>query len=250
MKIHFFTRTVLVSLLFSFSFSAHAGLFDDDEARRAILDLRIKVEELTTRLENKIESKSDKNSALTLANQNEQLQQEINRLKGQIEVLSNNLSKLELQQKNLYLDLDKRLQKLEPQKITVDGKEVAIEPIEQKAYDIALNNFKDGNYKRAITLFSNFTTNYPQSALIPTAYYWLGTSYYAIRDYKNAIATQQLLVKNYPTSTKAVDALLNIVNCYTELKDKNSAKKTLEKLIAQYPNSDAAKSAQEQLQEM
>lgn len=220
---------------------AHAGLFDDDEARKAILDLRAKLEETSTRLE----SKADKNSSLMLANQSEQIQNEITKLRGQIELMNNELTKQELQRKDFYLDLDKRLQKLEPQKTTIDGKEFVIQPAEQKSYDFAFNTFKNGEYKRAVSAFADFITNYPQSGLSALAQYWLGASYYALRDYKSAIAAQQVVLKKYPNSSKVTESLLNIANCYTELKDKTNAKKTLERLIKDYPESPAAKSAKE-----
>ncbi|NMM29111.1 MAG: tol-pal system protein YbgF [Glaciimonas sp.] len=222
---------------------AQAGLFDDDEARRAVLDLRSRIDASNAR----IDSKADKSSTLDLANQNEQLQTEIAKLRGQIELLSNELANAQRRQKDFYVDLDNRMRKLEPQKVTVDGKEASVQPSEQLAYDAALAIFKAGDYKRAGAAFSDFLRRYPQSGYAPSAQYWLGNAYYAQRDYKNAIAAQQLVVQNYPDNPKAADAMLNIASCYTELKDKANARKTLDKLIAQYPGSATAQIANERL---
>jgi tol-pal system protein YbgF len=226
---------------------AHAGLFDDDEARRAVLDIRNRIDGLQRDLNTRMESKADKSSVLELANQNEQVRQEIAKLRGQVEVLTNDLANTQQRQKDFYVDLDARLRKLEPQQVTVDGQEVSVDQAEQKSYDAALAQFKAGDYRGAGAAFADFIRRYPRSSFLPSAQYWLGNAYYAQRDYRNAISAQQALVKNYPDNPKAADALLNIASCYTELKDKPAAKKTLQTLITQYPNTPAAQTAKERL---
>lgn len=226
-----------------FPMAAHAGIFDDAEARKAILDLRTKVDALQRDMANK----TDKNSALSLSDQNDQLRQEIAKLRGQVEVLTNELANTQQRQKDFYVDLDSRMRKLEPQRVTVDGKEVSVEINEQKSYDTALGLFKGGDYKGAGTAFADFLKRYPQSGYAASAQYWLGNALYAQRDYKGAIAAQQLVVKNYPDNPKVADAMLNIGSSYAELKDKAAAKKALESLIAKYPDSSAAQTAKERL---
>jgi tol-pal system protein YbgF len=238
---------VIMAAFASFPLQASAGIFDDDEARKAILDIRAKVDAMQREMNARIDAKTDKSSTLDLANQNEQLRQDIAKLRGQVEVLTNELANAQRRQKDFYVDLDNRMRKLEPQKVTVDGKEADIEPAEQKAYDSALTLFKSGDYKNAGASFLDFMRRYPNSGYAASAQYWLGNSYYAQRDYRNAIATQQLVVKNYPDSPKAADAMLNIASCYTELKDKVAAKKALETLLANYPESTAAQAAKERL---
>ena len=237
--------TLTAALLAACSFApmAHAGLFDDDEARRAILDIRSKIDAVNAR----VDGKADKNSALSLAEQNDQLNQEVAKLRGEIEVLTNEVANTQQRQKDFYVDLDNRLRKLEPQKVNVDGQEVSIDPNEQKSYDAALASFKGGDYKGASEAFSDYVKRYPSSGFAPSAQYWLGNSYFAQRDYKNAIAAQQVVVRKYPDNPKAADALLNMSSSYTELKDKAAAKKTLEQLVTQYPNTPAAVTAKERL---
>ena len=222
---------------------AQAGLFDDDEARKAILDIRARLDGMRR----DVDGKADKNSLLDIASQNESLRQEVAKLRGQVEVLTNELSSTQQRQKDFYVDLDTRLRKLEPQKLTVDGKEAEVEPAEQKSYDAALAIYKNGEYRSAGAAFTDFLRRYPQSGFAASAQYLLGTTYYAQRDYRNAIAAQQLVVKNYPSSPKAADALLNIASSYTELKDRAAAKRTLENLVAQFPASPAAQTAKERL---
>lgn len=226
---------------------ASAGLLDDDEARKAVVTLRAKVDEIARDLSTRLDAKADKASTQDLLNQNEQTLQEIAKLRGQIEVLGNELANTQRRQKDFYADLDARLGKLEPQKAIIDGKESAIEPSEQRAYDSALVLFKAGDYKNAASALSDFVQRYPKSGYASNAQYWLGNAYYAQRDCKNAIAAQQVVVKAYPDSPKAADAILNIASCYTELKDKVNTKKSLELLIAKYPDTPAALTARERL---
>lgn len=222
---------------------AGAALFEDEEARRAILDIRARL----NNMQNEINAKADKTNSLDLNTQNEQLRQEIAKLRGQIELLTNELANTQKRQKDFYVDLDTRLRKLEPQTVSIDGKEFSVEQAEQRAYDAALAYFKAGDYKNAGAAFQDFTRRYPNSGLAPSAHYWLGNTYYAQRDCKNAIGAQQVVVKNYPDNPKAADALLNIASCQVELKDRTAARKTLETLVAQYAGSPAAQTAQERL---
>lgn len=236
--------TMAFALLPSLAF---AGIFDDDEARRAIVDVRAKIEALTLKLDAKLDTKADKSSALELSNQNELLRAEVAKLRGQIEVLTNDLANTQRRQQDFYVDLDNRLRKLEPRKMTVDGVEMTIEVSEQRAYDAAMALFKATEYKSAGETFYAFTQTYPKSALLGLAQYWLGNSYYAQRDCKNTISSLQILVKNHPDHPKTPDAMLNIAACQLELKDKAASKKTLETVISQYPTTEAAEAAKNRL---
>jgi tol-pal system protein YbgF len=222
------------------SLQAHAALFGDDEARKAILDLRTQVDALQ-------QSKAESSAVLDLSNQNEQLRQEVARLNGQIEMLTNELANAQQRQKDFYVDLDNRLRKLEPQSVSVDGKDATVQVSEQQSYDNALALFKSGNYKKSGAAFADFIQQYPQSAYAPSAQYWIGNAFYSQNDYRNAIAAQQTLIKKYPDNPKAADAMLNIASSYVALKDRKAAKKSLESLVAQYPNTPAAQTAKERL---
>ncbi len=236
-------KTLAAAFMAAFSLGslqAHAALFGDDEARRAILDVRTKVDAMQ-------QSKAETSAVLDLSNQNEQLRQEIARLNGQIEVLTNELANVQQRQKDFYTDLDNRLRKLEPQNVSVDGQDALVGQSEQRSYDDALALFKSGDYKKAGAAFTDFVQRYPQSAYAPSAQYWVGNALYAQRDYRNAISAQQSLVKKYPDNPKAADAMLNIASSYMEMKDRTAAKKTLESLVAKYPNTPAAQTAKERL---
>jgi tol-pal system protein YbgF len=222
---------------------AHAALFDDTEARKAILDIRTQIQTL----QHDMGDKADKSSTLTLADQNEQLRQEIARLRGQIEVLTNQLSEAQQRQKDFYVDLDTRLRKLEPQQVTIDGKDVSVDLTEQKTFTSAQALLNGGDYKGAAAAFSDFLKRYPQSGYAASAQFFLGNAYYGQGDYKNTVATLQLLMKNYPDNPKVPDAQLLVGSSYIELKDKPAAKKMFTTLIAQHPDAPAAKTAKERL---
>ncbi len=243
----FTPKALVLALLAALSMQAQAGIFDDDEARKAILDLRAKVENITRELQTRLETKTDKSSTLDLVAQHEQTLQEIAKLRGQLEVLANDIATLQKRQRDLYTDLDARLRKLEPREVTIDGKAASVDLSEQKSYDAALQLFKDGDYKNAAISLQEFVRRYPESGYAANAQYWLGNAYYAQRDCKAAILAQQAVVKNYPDSPKAADAMLNIASCQTELKAVANAKKTLTELIKQYPDSAAAATAKERL---
>lgn len=226
---------------------ANAGLLDDDEARKAILDLRAKVDNLSRDLNARVDSKSDKTAALDALNANEQLKEEIARLRGQVEVLANDIATSQKRQRDYYADLDARVKKLEPRQETIDGQAAEVLPNEKQAYDAAYQQFTSGQYEAAITSLQQFVRRYPESPYASNAQYWLGNAYFTQRDCKNAIAAQQVVVTTYATSAKAPDAMLNISSCYFELKDKVNAKKTLQNLIKKYPDSASAATAKDRL---
>jgi tol-pal system protein YbgF len=244
---HRFAALLLVSAMAG----AHAGVFDDDEARKAILDLRAKVEAMHTEVMNRLakleDGKMDKAQALDFNNQHEADMAEIAKLRGQIEVLQNALAQAEKHDKDLYADLDGRLKKLEPREITIDGKTAEVDPGEQKAYDSAIATFKGGDYAAAAKELGDFVRRYPSSGFAANAQYWLGNAHYAAQNYKAAIAAQQQVVANYADSPKAPDALLNIASSYLELKDKKNAKKSFQTLVSKYPDAPAAATARERL---
>jgi len=243
----FFLILVTVLSTSVFISPAHAGLFDDDEARKAISDLNTKLDALNSKVDDQFATKADKTVILDQLNQIDSLRQEIAKLRGQLEVLSNDVSDNERRQKDFYVDLDNRLRKLEPQKVVLDGREAQVDQNEQKSYDTALAVFQSGDYAGAANALNSFLQVYPHSVYVPNAQYSLGIAYYAQKDYKNAVATFQALVKASPDSPKAPDAMLNIASCYSEQKDRALAKKWLVNLRTLYPDSAAAKTASDRL---
>jgi tol-pal system protein YbgF len=123
----------------------------------------------------------------------------------------------------------------------------SVKNAESDAYEAAYSSFKAGNYQDAISRLNKFLKAYPGSSFAPSAHYWIGNSYYALRDFKSAISAQEKLIKTYPDSAKAPDAMLNIASSQQEMNKKPAAKKTLETLVAKYPGSEAAEKAKRRL---
>jgi len=254
-------RLLLVGALlapFALPNGANAALFGDDDklnALRAQVDANQKA--LEDRLSKLEASAADRGAILDLAGQLDQLRSDLARLRGQVEVLTNQIDTAEKRQKDLYLDIDTRLRKLEQareQAATAAAQPAAGEapatPAETKAYEAALNQFKLGNYPLAISAFQGFLVTYPSSSLAPSAQYWIGNAYYAQREYKKAIASQEKLLSAWPDSSKAPDGMLNIASSQEATGDRRGARKTLEDLLAKYPASPAAASAKQRLQGM
>jgi tol-pal system protein YbgF len=120
----------------------------------------------------------------------------------------------------------------------------------QAAYDVAFKSMRAGNYVEASREFRSFTKQYPNQALTPNAWYWLGESYYVTTNYSVALASFQQLLKDFPQSEKASDALLKIGYSQVELKQYDAAKATLTEVTQKYPGSKVASLAQERLQRL
>ena len=252
--------------LIVFSLHANAGLFDDDEARRDIKNLRAQTDQQNRDIDSRLQrlEESIKNlGIIQLLNQIEQLNAEIAKLRGQVEVMSNLDEQLTKRQRDFYLDIDTRLRKLEgvpadvvpgasaaPAAATATAASPAAAPAgvasraqEERVYDVGANAFKRGDYVAATRAFQTFIKDYPASQLVPNAHYWSGISYFNLRDYGSARAAQDVLLRQFPDSAKAPDALLALASIYVEIGDNGSARNALEDVIARYPASEAATKA-------
>jgi tol-pal system protein YbgF len=231
------------------------ALFGDDEARKAILELRARVSEMENKLREKdaelgarIERLEAANRAqLEFANTVDAQRREIATLRGQVETLTNELATMQKRNRDLYADLDARLKAFEPLSTTIDGKPATVDRAEQAAYDAALAQFRGGDFKGAAAGLQAFLAKWPKSAHAASANYWLGNSLYGLKDYRGAIAAQQVVVDRHADSPRAPDALLNIAASHVELKDMGRARAALQKIITDYPGSESAKVAEERL---
>ena len=235
----------------AFALNAHAALFDDDEARRAILDLRQKFDASQIELKKASEDNGQlRRSMLELSNQLESLRGELAKLRGQDEQLARDVAELQRKQKDLTQGVDDRLRKFEPSKITVDGKEFVAKPEEARECEAALAILRKGEFAPAQTAFLDFIKRYPDSGYKPSALFWLGNAQYALRSYREAVANFKALLLAAPDHARAPEAALSIANCQIELKDTRSARKTLEDLVKVYPQSEAASVAKDRLSKL
>lgn len=116
-----------------------------------------------------------------------------------------------------------------------------------KLYDQAHNEYRDSHYQEAIIQFKEFLLLFPQNNRASNAQYWIGESYYSLRDYDNAIQAFQLVLQNYPISSKIPDAMVKIGLCYLALEKKELAGLKFQQVIDQFPSSNAADIARQKL---
>lgn len=231
---------------------ARAALFEDDEARRAILELRQRVDAQRQDFDKESSRSNEDNaqlrrSLLDLQNQIEALRAELQRQQGLNEQLARELAELQRQQKDVTQGVDERLRKFEPAKVSVDGREFMAEPNEKRDFDAALAIFRKGDFAAAQPAFADFIRRYNMSGYVPSAFFWLGNAQYATRNYKEAMQNFRTLITQAPDHLRAPEAVLSIANCQIELKDLKGARKTLEDLIKAYPQSEAAVTAKDRL---
>lgn len=239
--------------------TASAGIFDDDEARRAILDLRQRVDavkqdkgETDRKIADEVQRASEESaqlrrSVLDLQNQLEATRADLAKLRGQNEQLARDLSDYQKRQKDTSVALDERLRKFEPMPVTVDGKEILVDPAEKREYDTNLSLFRKGDFAAATNGFVDFLNRNPQTGYRASALFWLGNAQYANKDCKSAVVNFRSLLSMAPSHMHAPEALLTIANCQVEAKETKAARKTLEEIVATYPSTDAANAAKDRL---
>ena len=227
------------------------------------------LEERVSRLERTINSET----LVELLQQVERLQQEVQELRGELEVQAHELSQLKLRQRELYFDIDRRMSNLETSRpaATTDsgtataggdgGSETAAETggtvtadvdpgEEREAYQSAFDLLKSGRYEDAAKEFTGFLAAYPTGEYTDKAQYWLGEAYYVTRAFEPALEEFHKLVQTHPDSAKVSHALLKIGYIQDELGDKEAAVKSLNELIERFPSTTAARLATERLHQI
>ncbi|MGB5178883.1 MAG: tol-pal system protein YbgF [Gammaproteobacteria bacterium] len=236
-----------------------------------------------------IERKLDSRGLLEMLSRVEQMQRDIQQLRGDIEVQTHTLEDIQRRSREQYLDIDRRLQQLEtgqagvaspvdpmdaqmpvtvmppatpappvmtstpvpePTRAPLQTAPPAVQAGELAEYEQALAILREGNYDEATRAFNRFLANYPSSSYSDNANYWLGETYYVTRDFDRALATFMQLTENYPNSPKAPDSFLKTGYIYYEKQDWPAARQALDTVISGYPGTTAARLAADRLQRM
>ncbi len=240
-----------IALLLVLGFSvpcARAGLFSDDEARLAVLELREQrskdqaamaaLAEQVTRLSR---------SLLDTNNQLEALRLELARLRGQNEVILKDQADMQLRQKSLQSGLDERINKLEPKVVSLDGKSFKAAPEEVALFDKAYALLRDADFVGALGQFNALSNQYPRTGYLESMLYWQGNAHYGLGACKPAMEAFRKLLSVNPKHMRAPEAMLSIANCHIELKEATQGKQLLQTLVKTYPESEAAQVARERL---
>ena len=235
---------------------AHAGLFEDDEARKAIIELRAKVQanedaakqradQLNAVIQEQLQPL--RRSLLDLNGQIDALRAEIAKMRGQNEQLARDLAETQRKLADQSQSVEARLKPLEPQKVSLDGREFQVSPDERNQYEAAIGLVRRGDFPEAVAALNAFLKRYSASGYTDSVRFWLGNAQYGKRDYKDAIATFKAFIAGNPEHPRAAEALLALANCQIELKDNKAAKRSLDDLIKAYPGTEAAQAAKERL---
>ncbi|HVY65143.1 MAG TPA: tol-pal system protein YbgF [Gammaproteobacteria bacterium] len=235
--------------------------------------LELKVEDLEARLI-RIERVLDNQSLIQLATEVQKLRAENQALRGELDKLRYDSTNSDNRQRELYVDLDRRLQNLEaaPRAAVVPAPVAAppaatagtqapapsaappppARPIgsDQQNYQAAFDLIQARKYEDAGRAFRDFLTAFPQSPLADNAQYWLAETHYVRRQFKEALPEFQKVTTQYPQAAKMPDALLKIGYCQIELGDKAAARVSLQQVMKQFPDTTAARLASQRLEQL
>ncbi len=245
--------------------------------------------DLESRLE-KIERRLDNQSMMEMLSRLDQLQQEMQNINGQMEVLNHEMDNIKKRQKDLYVDIDRRITQVEqraaelaksqptsptmmgstaPPSMAAGSPESSLSPaptgaalasttlvspqskqLQREAYDRAFNLLKDGRYELAIASFKAYLETYPNADYADNAQYWLGEANYAQRRYDVALQEFNKVLDNYPKSSKRADAMLKMGFCYQELGKTEDAEAVLSNIVQMFPDTTAARLAKKRIQDI
>lgn len=241
-----------------FAGAGHAFL-EDAEARKAIVDLRGRIslvdEQAKTRGTEQAAAQAAvleqltalRRSLLELNNQLESMRGELAKMRGNAEQTTRELAEVQARQKDVGQALDDRLRKVEPVKVSLDGRDFLVEADEKRAYDDAIGIIRTGDFDKAVLALTNFQRRYVGSQYADSVRFWQGNALYGKRDYKEAVVVFRAFVAAAPGHARAPEALLALANSQAEMKDPRGARRTIEELVKTYPASEAAVAGKERL---
>lgn len=223
----------LSAVLLSTGTSAFA-LFGDDEARKAILELRDQLA-------------AQQSTQMELYTKIEELSKDLRSIRGEVDNLKNSLGNDKKAAESMIGDLSSRLEEMDPKakaaKVAAD-REISA----QQEFEKCNAFFKKAQADAAITCFTALAKNYKQTKVYPEALYWLGSSYYLKGNYNKVIEVEKQLLASFSKHDKTPEAYLMLGSAQLSSNKAAEGKATFQKLIKLFPSSNAAKEAKKQLQ--
>lgn len=278
-----FSRTIRTGVLGGMMFLSSHALQAEPYNNQAWDTTGYGVETLDERVA-KLEKQLTGSTLLEMFNNLDRLQTEVSRLGGQIEELNHELESVRKQQRDMYTDIDQRLQASRtvtpaasmaapageaaepdapPAKTAQDGAVASQKSpaattaaatndaaARQAAYEKAFNLLKEGKYPEAVRELKAFINTYPNGEFSDNAWYWLGEAQYVSGEKNAARDTFRDMIKKYPQSRKAADALLKIAYIEYDAGQYANAKDLLNEVIKRYPASSAARMAEKRLEKI
>jgi tol-pal system protein YbgF len=276
----FAVRSVILSVSIGAALAGCSTLTPTDDP------IYLRLTDLEARLM-RIERVVNNESLIELAGRIEQLQTETQLLRGEVETLRFETENSANRQRELYLDIDQRLESLEQGQArgglqAPDGGQFGaqaggfgdagggfpsvgfetdeggagggsaaqfqVSGSDQDNYQAAFDLIQARRYQDAGAAFGNFLQAFPNSPLADNAQYWLAETYYVQRQFAEALPEFQKVVDQYPQSAKIPDALLKVGYCNFELRQWDRARTALEQVARQYPDTTAARLAAQRLE--
>lgn len=217
--------------------SSQAWAFADDDARRAILELREQVRTLNQQMD------VQRQAQLTLAGSITRLEEQNRMLTGRLEELGNRLDN----QKKSGQGLDERLRALEPSVVNVNGESFVAKPEERELAEKALEPLRAQRYQEARAAIAEFLKRYPDSGYAPELAYWNGVASFAAGNYRTSINDQNDMIRRFPNGKRVPEAMLSVAASQAALGNKKAAVETLRKVLKRFPDTEAAKQAAERV---
>ncbi|MCG5496680.1 tol-pal system protein YbgF [Ectothiorhodospira variabilis] len=216
-------------------------------------DRLAQLEERLERLERILENQA----LMEMLNRMEGMDQDLRDLRGESDALRHELETVKTRQRDLYLDVDQRLERLER---AGPGRQAGEPPSEQpalvdpqaagddrQAYQDAFNLLREGRHRRSIEAFQGFLENHPDSLLAANAQYWLAEAFYVTRDFEQALKEFSRVLDEHPGSNKEADARLKKGFTHYELGQWDAAREQLTQVRDEHPGTTVARLAEQRL---
>ena len=221
----------------------------------------VKLNELERRME-AIERVVRNQGLAGMTQQVSALERQGDEIRGQLEEIEYNTTTTAERQRQLYMDLDARIQELETA-VQARGAPDVLEggtlspgqlPVpggsDRDNYQVAFELLKEQRYEDAAMAFEQFLVSFPESELADNAQYWLAEAHYVTQMFDKALSEFGVVIAKYPQSRKVPDALLKMGYCNYELKQWEEARTLLERVRTEYPETTAARLAGQRLTQM
>lgn len=221
----------------------------------------VKLNELERRMA-AIERVVRNQSLASMTQQVSAIERQGDEIRGQLEEIEYNATSTAERQRQLYLDLDARIQGLESAvqarnvQNVLDGGTLSPGQLpvpggsDRDNYQAAFELLKEQRYEDAGMAFEQFLVSFPESELADNAQYWLAESHYVTQVFEQALAEFGVVISKYPDSRKVPDALLKMGYCNYELAQWDEARSSLERVRSEYPETTAARLAGQRLAQM
>ncbi len=118
------------------------------------------------------------------------------------------------------------------------------------AYNLAYNDYLNGRYELAVSGFQRFLQDFPSTSLAPNAQYWLGESYYGLKDHVRAMQAFEKVVTDHPNSEKVAAALFKLGLAASETGNASKAREYLKRVLQDFKDTNEAKLAKGKLAEL